>query len=182
MTKPTGFDIWINYILDDEGPELNVSPDEPGGASRSGVSVDALTDFYNATYPQGHAAATIADVTAMTATSAGQFYEWFLGTMMLDQLTPAVAYRIADIEVNLGRNGGLWAVCLALGISPFPPAMTQGVISQVKAVDPAQMIMALSGVWLSWKHANAIGWVKYGNGWTNRRNKAHSRAIGLITW
>ena len=177
MTDPSGFATWINYILDDEGPELNQSPDEPGGASRRGVSVSALTDYNKSV---SLPAATVADIINLTDAQATTFYQWFFSTLMLDQVPSAVAYRIADIVTNLGHTGGVEALGIALGIYPVPTEMTPAIVSMVNAFDQGQLLCSLSGVWLENKHADEAGWLKYGAGWTSRRNKAHARAMGLL--
>lgn len=177
MATPNGFVTWVQYILEDEGSEVNQSSDEPGGISVYGVSLSAYGDYCKA---NNLPSPTTADIAAMTAAKASDFYAWFFSTLLLDQFPPAVAYRIADIVTNLGRTGGVEAVGVALGLFPVPTVMTPAVVSVVNALDPAQFVCSLSGVWLENKHADAAGWVKYGNGWTARRNKAHARAVGLL--
>jgi len=182
MTTPTGFDQWIGYILEDEGPEVNISPDEPGGISCYGVSLLALADYNRAmSLPKPVAA----DVSSMTVNRAETFYAWFLSDLMLDQQTAAVAYRLADITVNIGQVGAAHALCLATGIWPLSDQVTPALCTAAKALDQKQLICALSAVWIGLKYGSGTpvgaGWTHYGHGWTNRRNAAHSRALGLIS-
>jgi lysozyme family protein len=178
-TVPTGFNTWIQFILDDEDPTVNESPDEPGGISCWGISLFALQDYYKA---QKLPPATADDVRNLTSVSAATFYNWFLSTFMLDQVSIAIAYRISDLVVTLGRVGAVEAVCVALGIYPIPTAMTQDIINSINAADQKQLIWALSGVWLATKRSlTPTGKIKYGHGWNNRRNNAHTRAIALVT-
>lgn len=171
----TGFDQWIGFILDDEGAELNIGGSEPGGASRYGVSVTALSDAFKA---QGAPPATIDDIRNLTRDNAIAFYRWYFAPMRLDELSPGVAYRLADIETNLGPTGGVWALGLALGAYPLPDKMTDGLIAQAKGMDAKQLIAALSAAFLARKHESP-GWAHYDHGWINRRNKAHARAMAM---
>src|ERR1035437_5930775 len=177
-TSPTGFDQWIGFILVDEGPELNQNAQEPGGASRFGVSVDALTDYHHSV---GLPVATIADVVAITSDQAIAFYRWYLSSLMLDQLPAAIAYRLADIATNLGQVGGARALCLALGVWPLSDQVTPALCGAARQLDQTQLICALSGVWMGQKHGAGKGWEQDGHGWTARRSKAHARALSLIT-
>jgi lysozyme family protein len=176
MGVPAGFDNWIQFLLEDEGAEVNESPDEPGGISKYGVSLNAYSDYARA----GHYSVSKDVIRDLTAGEAKAFYEWFFGPLLLDDLAPAVAYRIADIVANLGRHGGALTVQIAIGLWPISPAMTPEIIAAVEAVDPATMVYALSAVWLAEKAARPASWAKYGHGWTNRRNKVTARALALI--
>jgi len=181
VTTPTGFADWIPYILDDEGPEVNASSDEPGGVSKYGVSLTTYRDYCRATKLPVPVAGDVAD---LTANGASAFYSWFLGDMMLDQLPAALAYRVADLAVTLGREGAVDALCSALGVWPVPTAMTAALVAAAKAADQTCLLWSLSGAWLATKRAQggAAGRAKYGDGWNARRNKVHARATAMVTW
>ena len=53
----------LAYITGDEGPELNVSPGEPGGASKWGVSLTVLSEHLGKP-------CAVADVAALTPDDA----------------------------------------------------------------------------------------------------------------
>jgi lysozyme family protein len=165
----------IAWILEAEGPELNVNDGEPGGASRYGVSVAALTDFYTS---QGKPPATLADVTALTAAQAEDFYVWFLTPINFAALPVGIDYRLADITVALGREGGkeAWETIVA---------RPSGTIINVRDV-----ICALGAYGIGFKHAQADAatktdksgkdhWKEFQVGWTKRYHQAEAQALGL---
>lgn len=180
MTTPAGFADWIGYVLADEGPEVNQSTDEPGGVSRYGVSLAAYSDYRRA---EKLPAPVVADVAAMTPAAATEFYAWFLGDMMLDQLPEALAYRIADLAVTLGREGAVEALCVALGVWPMPATMTAALVTDAEAADQRSLLLALGAAWLATKRTQggAAGKARYGHGWNVRANRVHDRAAAMVT-
>jgi lysozyme family protein len=175
----TPFDVWMPYILIDEGPEVNASKDEPGGISKYGVSLSAYSDYCKSL---GLPAPTVDDVSNLTSDTASIFYVWFFEPFTLDKFTPAIAYRIADLVVTLGRDGAFEALCETLGIWPIVLTMTPALVQAINAVDQKQLIWGMSGAWLATKRTEGgiVGKQKYGNGWNARRNKAHGRSMAMI--
>lgn len=168
----------LGYILEDEGPEFNVSPSEPGGASRYGVSVTALSDWNKR---HGKPPATIADVGNMTSDLASLIYGAdYLDRVQFDEITSGVDYRLADISVNLGTTGGVTTLQLALGMWPLTGIMDTATLAKVASVDPKALVMALSAAWIAKKH-ESTSWHIYGHGWSNRCAAATQRAIAMVT-
>lgn len=174
----------LSYVLTDEGPELNVGGSEPGGASRMGVSVTALSDWHK---QHGIPPATVDDVAAMTADLAGQIYTAnFANPIRFNDLPAGVDYRLLDISVNLGVTGGITLLQLALSMWPLSGKMDDATITAVKTVDPKALVIALGAAWLAKKHESP-GWLPhpgsvngYGHGWTNRAIKARDRALQMV--
>lgn len=168
----------LGFILSDEGPELNVGGSEPGGASKLGVSVTALSDWHK---QQGLPAATVADVSAMTADLAGQIYAHnYADPIRFNDLPGGVDYRLLDIAVNLGVAGGTTALQLALGMWPISGTMDAATAKAVSLVDPSALVRALSAAWISKKHESP-NWPRYGHGWSNRNARATVNALTMVT-
>jgi lysozyme family protein len=174
----------LAYIDEDEGPEVNISPNEPGGESKHGVSLTFLSDWRKT---KGLPPATIDDVAAVTSETAAQAYtDMFAVPLRFDELPGGPDYRLLDIVVNLGLHGGIIALQLALGMWPLTGTMDDATVELAKQADPKALVMALGAVWISKKHESP-NWVPspvtktgYGHGWTNRCNKANARALALI--
>lgn len=166
----------LAYILEDEGAEFNVSASEPGGASKYGVSVVALSDWNK---KNGKPPATIADVGDMTPDLAGQIYTAdYLDAIRFNDLPAGVDYRLADIAVNLGVTGGITALQLALGMWPLTGIMDAATLAMLKG-DAKTIILSLSAAWIAKKHESA-SWKTYGHGWSNRNVAATARAIAMV--
>ena len=167
----------LAYILEDEGPELNVGPGEPGGASRLGVSVTALSDWNKR---HGKNPATIGDVSLMTPALAGEIYgSDYLDVMRFNEMPAGVDYRLADIAVNLGVTGGSTALQLALGMWPVTGIIDAATMAAVTAADAKALAQSLSAAWIAKKHESP-SWSKYGHGWSARNQRATQRALAMI--
>ena len=166
----------LAWIDEDEGPELNISSSEPGGSSKHGVSMEKLREWHKL---KKLPPPTMTDMKKIDATLAGEIYtEMFAVPLAYDKLPAGVDYRLLDISVNLGINGG---PRLLQGILELPQTgkMDEATISQACAMDPAVLVGKLGAGWLDFKKAGG-GWEKYGKGWTNRANRAEARAVSLL--
>ena len=159
----------IGYILDDEGAEFNVSPTEPGGASKYGVSRSVLSEWNLA---HGKLPASIADVGDVTTDLASQIYrEKFADAIGFDTLPVGVDYRLLDIAVNLGVNGAKCLLDAVLGNYTGTP--------NPEIHSPSTTISDLSVGWIAIK-SRSDNWHKFAHGWMNRNNRAISRALQMI--
>lgn len=166
----------LTLILASEGSKPNISTGEPGGASKFGVSVDALSDQRRA---HKLSPATIDNVVALTEQQARDFYtERFAAPIRFDDLPGGVDYRLLDIEVNLGPTGGIMALELALGMVP-DGKMTEGLLAAARVPHPAVLIASLGAVWIAKKHASP-SWDRFAKGWTNRLNAANAAALKMV--
>lgn len=167
----------INAILISEGSELNVSPDEPGGASRYGISVSYLTDYRHA---RSLPPATVQDIIDLDGPGAAVVYDDLLTHIRFDELPAGVDYRLADIVTNLGLTGGALALQMCLGLWPLTGKYDDATIAAAQKREPKALIESLGAAWIVWKHFQTdTGWGKYGHGWTNRVNEANAAAERL---
>jgi lysozyme family protein len=169
----------LAYIDEDEGPEVNVSPSEPGGISCRGVSLTVLQEYHAA---HGLPKATADDVRKMTAELAGEVYSWrFLDPIRFDELPNGIDYRIADCAITLGLTGACVATQMALAMWPVTGKMDDTTIGALHAEDPRVVVAALDAAWITWKHGQgADGWATHGHGWMNRVRRVRDRSIQMM--
>lgn len=176
----------LQYILASEDMTLNLSPNEPGGASKGGVSVDLLTDYYKKT-GKGRKA-TIQDVTDLKIEDVNAVYgAMLLDPLRFDELPSGVDYRVADIEVNSGATGGVQVLQLALSMWPITGVMDDATMARIKNIDPKLLCSLLGAVWIGKKHESPnwnpnppITANGFGHGWSNRRLAADDQALEMI--
>ena len=167
----------LSYILTDEGPELNVGPSEPGGASKYGVSVALLTDWRKR---NGQSVATVKDVGAVTPQFANQVYtDMYATPIRFGDIPSGLDYRMLDICVNLGLHGGVSLTQSVFGVWQGTGAMDQATLDAMRAVDVRSAIQMLGAGWIAKKH-EALSWSTYGHGWTKRYLAANQRALNLL--
>jgi len=177
--------VTLTSILQWEGSDLNTSPNEPGGASKFGVSVDFLTDYHK---KHGWPSATIHDVTVLTNDDAMLIYnEMLLDPLQFDVLPTGVDFRLADLTTNSGMTGGPTLLQLCLGMFPLTGTMDNQTINLVQAIDPKALVIALSAAWIAVKHQSPnwgphppITKNGFGHGWSNRNNAQRDAALALI--
>ena len=175
----------IADIVLSEGDEVNVNPPntppnqgEPGGASKFGISVVALSDFR---VSKGLAAATITDVKALTEDDATAFYSgWVMPQFRFDDLPSGDDYAIFDKVTNLGLTGGISLVELTLGRLPLTGRMTDDLLVAVKAAEARTFIVALGAAWIAEKHTQP-SWAIDGHGWSNRRARVDAQALAMVS-
>ena len=169
----------LAYIDEDEGPEVNISPDEPGGSSCHGVTMDVLREYCAS---HSFSAPTIIDMKAMTSELAGTIFTWrFLDPLRFNELPSGVDYRMADAAITLGRTGACLALQMALAMWPVTGVMDDVTIAAIKAEDPKLVISVLDAAWIVWKHGmTSDGWAKYGHGWTERCSRVRDRTRAMI--
>jgi len=177
--------ITLNSILQWEGSDLNTSPNEPGGASKFGISVDFLDDYHK---KHGWPRADIPHVALLTKDDAMLIYnEMLLDPLHFDDLPTGVDFRMADLTTNLGMTGGPNLLQLCLGMFPLTGAVDKQTINLVQAIDPKALVIALSAAWIAVKHQSPnwgphppITKSGFGHGWSNRNNAQRDAALALI--
>lgn len=182
--------VTLDSILKWEGDDLNLSPSEPGGASKFGISVPFLTDYHK---NHGLLDATVDDVAALSADNARSIYDqMLLDAIFFDQLPSGVDFRLADLTTNLGITGGTRLLQLCLGMFPPHGVMDSETIRLSQVFDAKPLIIALGAAWISVKYQspnwfpssvnkNSVTKTGYGKGWTNRNNAQKEAALALIT-
>jgi len=165
----------LTYITGDEGSELNVSPDEPGGASKWGVTLTDLSEVRGKV-------CTVADVAALTQDDASQIYGTRFATpIRFDELPAGVDYRMLDCAVTLGVTGAINALQMCLAMWPTTGVMDAPTLAAIKAATPAVLVLQLDAAWLTWKRGLTLtGWSKYGHGWRNRILKVRDRLPAMM--
>jgi len=169
----------LAFIDEDEGPEVNVSAGEPGGASSHGLSVTVLTEYNLA---HGLPKANIIDMYKMTAELAGKVYVWrFLDPLRFDDLPSGIDYRMADAAITLGASGSCSILQMSMQMWPVTEIMDEATLAQVKKADPKIIIAALDAAWIVWKRKSSVeGWHKFGRGWNNRVIRVRDRALAML--
>jgi len=165
----------LSYITADEGEELNVSPDEPGGCSKWGVTLTDLSEVRGKV-------CTVDDVAALTQDDASQIYGTrFAGPIHFNDLPGGVDYRMLDCAVTLGVTGAIEALQMCLAMWPTTGAMDAPTLAAVQAATPAVLVLQLDAAWLTWKRGlTTTGWSKYGRGWTARCNRVRDRTKAMM--
>lgn len=173
----------LSYILEDEGPELNIGGSEPGGGSKYGVSMVNLIDWNKA---RGLAVPTLDDLAKMTPEFAGQIYtETFANPLRFNDMPNGVGYRVLDISVNLGLHGGGRLAQAVFGVWQGDGTIDDATIAAISRVDAKTGVLMLGAAWIAVKRQSP-NWGQsqitkngYGHGWSNRKNKADARALAM---
>ena len=173
----------LAYIDEDEGPEVNISPDEPGGGSARGLTIEVWNEYNKA---HGIDPVTINDLSKVTADLSGTVFQWrYLDGLRFNELPSGIDYRLADAAISLGESGACTLVQMCLLLWPTTGIMDEVTLTAIKAADPAKLLYALDAAWLAWKHnwvtpGSVPQWTKYGHGWTNRILKVRARYQKMV--
>ena len=176
----------FDWVMQSEGAEINISPNEPGGISKYGVSLQTYAEWCK---KQGKAKPTFDTIKNMDKPTAMIFYKSaFADVFRFDQLASGVDYRMFDVSVNLGINGGIKLLAAVVGEwSTLDPAV---IVKAANKISARQLCPLLGAGWIAikstrdtWQYKTVDGkQVKgYGHGWINRRNFADTNALKLIT-
>src|ERR1035438_5885660 len=115
----------LTYITDDEGPELNVSPDEPGGASKWGVTLTDLSEVRGRVCTGDVAAARTQDDANQISSTR------FAVPIHFNDLPAGVDYRMLDCAVTLGVTGAINALQMCLAMWPMTGKMDDATLAAV---------------------------------------------------
>lgn len=154
----------MEWILVDEGSELNISSHEPGGASRYGVSIDALTTFLKRK-------ATVQDLKAMSPATVAQVYRTlYADPIGFDKLPVGLNYAALDF----GINSGIAHVDGKDNMAGVKDAVTEA----LKETGIENQINKLCDLRLEWMKS-LKNYPKYKNGWTARLDRVRNRSINM---
>lgn len=176
----------IPLLLASEGPELNLNPPgtpkgqgEPGGASRYGVSVDALSDLHKRL---GLPPVTVQTIRDLTESQASDFYlNVSAPACRFDDLPAGVDYVMLDADCTLGPSGGAWLLQNVLGQWPLVSKVTDEMVSLCQSADPRALIWALGSAWIVKKRMQGEqGWIDHGHGWNNRMVRVRHDALAMV--
>jgi lysozyme family protein len=143
------------------GPIYTNNPKDPGGPTRWGVTLKALSDW------RGHMVAP-ADVQALTATEAAQIYRAVYWTRIAgDQLPAGVDLMVFDAAVNMGRNRAAKCLQLALGV-PDDGAIGPRTLAAVAAVNDRGALIDRIRARRAALYGSFDGYATFGRGWMRR--------------
>ena len=165
----------IGWVLESEGPEVNISAGEPGGISKYGVSLQTYREHCA---KHGLAEPTFDTIKNLSPDDAAAFYRTaFADPIGFDLLPAGVDYRALDVEINLGTGGGLRLLSAITGQwNTIDPA---SLAAAARAIDPATLCRAIGNGWIGIKSQSPT-WPQHGHGWSNRNNAATANALSLI--
>lgn len=113
----TDSEIITAIIAAEGGDRYTCNPADPGGATRFGVTIPALTDRWRAagivaTVP------TPADIQALTLDGARDFYAWLMERTGIAKITNAtVRYFVFDAAVHMGAQQATKLLQRAVGVA-----------------------------------------------------------------
>lgn len=155
----------LEYIVEDEGPELNVHSDEPGGASRYGVSINALTKALGRQ-------ATIEDLKALTPQTAWDkvYKPNFWNEIDADELPAGLNYAASDFAINSGP-------AVVDGDDTNNPKIVHDfLLTALKEPTVAKQIDKLCDLRLEYMKTNPVKWERYKRGWSARVARVRFRS------
>lgn len=177
MCMQSNRDIALNLIIHWEGPEVNRSPQEPGGISKYGISLTTYAEYMQ---KLGRPKPTADDIANLTEDHARSFYaDVFLSAIRFDDLPTGVDIRLIDISVNLGITGGINALEMVMAQYPLTGRISDQLLKLVNNYDPKAVVLALSAAWIANKHTKD-SWKTNGHGWSNRNADMTAQCLKLI--
>ena len=107
----------ITAVLAAEGSAFTCDPRDPGGATRYGVTIPALTDCWRAT-GIANAVPTADDIKALDADKARAFYGWLMAHTGIAKIAnDTVRYFVFDAAVHMGAQQAVKLLQRALGVA-----------------------------------------------------------------
>lgn len=166
-TAPSSHTQIFEYIAEDEGRELNVHPDEPGGASRLGVSLQTMSRHIGTR-------ATVKDLEEMTDALAWDIYDaLFWDAIRADDLPAGLNYAAFDFAVNSGP-------AVVDGDDTNNPRVVQDFLLQaLKESTVRAQIDKLCDLRLEYMQRDPAKWARYKRGWSNRVSRVRARAHNM---
>lgn len=155
----------LEYLVEDEGPELNVHSDEPGGASRYGVSISALSKALGRQ-------ATIQDLKDLTPQSAWDkvYVPNFWHEIGAEKLPAGLNYAAFDFAVNSGP-------AIVDGDDTNNPTIVRDfLVEAMKEKTVGKQIDKLCDLRLEYMKTNPVKWERYKRGWSARVSRVRFRA------
>lgn len=109
-------DIIARVIKDEGGDKYTCNPADPGGATKWGITIPALTDWRGASTNVVNKP-TAEDIKALTFDDAVAFYEWLMASTGIGRIqNEAVRYWVFDAAVHTGTRPGIRLLQRALGV------------------------------------------------------------------
>ena len=166
------FDLCLPIILASEGGFVN-NPQDPGGATNLGVTLNTLSDWY------GHAA-TVDDVRALTVDDVAPLYQVrYWAVAHCDDCPQGLDLMVFDEAVNQGVGRAIRTLQSAVGVADdgaYGPA-TQ---AAVKACNPADAINAMAAAREAF-YRGLSTFPTFGKGWLARLQRTQAAALGMVS-
>ena len=109
------YDAITRIIADEGGDRFTQNPADPGGATKFGVTVPALTDWWRSRSIVEKPGPE--DIRALTIDDARSFYAWLLAHTGIARITnDDVRYFVFDAAVHMGAQQAVKLLQRALGI------------------------------------------------------------------
>ena len=164
------FQACLPIILQSEGGFVD-DPDDPGGATNLGITLDTLSSWLGR-------AATVADVRALTAAEAGQIYlARYYNPAHACDCPAGVDLMVFDEAVNQGVGRAIQSVQRCAGVAAdgvFGP-LTK---AAVEAMAPAALINAIAADRDA--HYRALStFAHFGKGWLARVARTTKDALAM---
>lgn len=149
------FDRIMEWVFEDEGG-MTISPDEPGGASNLGVSMETYAKYLGRPVTQK-------ELAALTKSKAAEIYKKLYWTDEIAKLPSGLNYAAFDFGVNSGVSRVASFVERAQDYSADVSTQIDSMLSQRLAY-----------------LRQSKNWNKYGKGWTNRIERVRLRAKSMV--
>lgn len=149
------------------------NPDDPGGATNLGVTLDTWSHWIGRT-------ATIAEIEALTKADVTPVYQSeYWNVAHCGDWPSGVDLIIFDSAVNQGPGRAIRTLQGAAGVSA-DGLVGPATLAAVKAASPAVLIKAISAARLA-QYQSLSTYSKFGRGWTNRLNAVKAKALEMVT-
>jgi lysozyme family protein len=111
------FDQITAVISAEGGDKYTNDPADPGGATKFGITIPALTDCWRDLGIQ-NAVPTVTDIQALTMDGARKFYAWFMDHTKIARIqNDTVRYFVFDAAVHMGAMQAVKLLQRALGVT-----------------------------------------------------------------
>ena len=166
---PTSHEMVREYVFDDEGREMTVHSDEPGGASRLGISIPTLSRHLGRQ-------ATQQDLIDMSEDTAWEIYDRdFWDRIGADKLPAGLNYAAFDFAVNSGP-------AVVDNDDTNNPKIVQDFLDRALEEENVHaQIDKLCDLRLEYMKTNPRKWERYQRGWTARVDRVRARAHNMAT-
>ena len=111
----TDNEIVLRIIEDEGGDKFTFNPADPGGATKFGITIPALTDLWKSLGVDHDPTAD--DIQALTHEGAVSYYLWSLKASKIGQIiNPMVRYVVFDAAVHMGVKQAVRLLQRALSV------------------------------------------------------------------
>lgn len=169
----------ITWIIDEEGRVFENDPDDPGGATKFGITLVELRDYRNlGTLQPG-------DVEALTEAEAHDIYVGaYWDKIAGDQLPSGLDWMVMNFGVNAGWQRVARMLQKALGLQQDGDIGPETLASVGRNTNmfgsPLSLIKDLYDQQRAFYLTRSTVW-KYGKGWLARLDRCHVLAVAAAT-